>query len=107
MAMVAFWAEDGQTIRALDEKLLFESNTLTPILKRLETTGNIARSRDPADERQVRVRLTEVGTALRVRARGVPACILKGTGLSESALGRLQAEIAGVRENLLKAAGQM
>jgi MarR family transcriptional regulator, organic hydroperoxide resistance regulator len=105
LTMVALWAEDGQTVGALGEKLFLESSTLTPLLKRLETMGYITRSRDPADERQVRLCLTKAGTALRAKARGVPACILKATGLSESALRRLQAEIAGVRDSLLKAGG--
>ena len=58
IAMVALSEEDNQTVRALGEKLFLESNTLTPILKKLESTGYIRRHRDPADERQVRVSLT-------------------------------------------------
>ena len=56
--MVALWEEDDQTVGGLGEKLFLESNTLTPILKKLEAMGYLDRARDPADERQVRIRLT-------------------------------------------------
>ena len=59
---MALWEEDNQTVSALGEKLFLESNTLTPILKKLEELGFLRRQRDPADERQVRVSLTERGT---------------------------------------------
>lgn len=104
LAMVALWAEDDQTVGSLGEKLLLESSTLTPLLKRLEALGYVSRRRDAEDERQVRVRLTKAGAALRAKARDIPGCILEATGLSIEGLRRLQAEISALRENLLKAA---
>ena len=104
LAMVVLWAEDDQTVGALGEKLFLESSTLTPLLKRLETMGYVTRARNPADERQVRVRLTEAGKALRGKAQDVPACILEASGMSLEALSRLNAEVAGLRDRLLKAA---
>ena len=68
--------------------------------------GYVARKRDPDDERQVRVRLTKSGAALRAKARNVPDCILEATGLSAGALRNLEAEISTLRDNLLKAAPQ-
>ena len=79
-----------------------ESSTLTPLLKRLEAAGNLTRTRDPSDERQVRVRLTSAGRALQKKARDIPRCIIEATGLSFAGLGRLQREIAALRQNLLK-----
>src|SRR5258708_33918548 len=76
LAMVLLWEEDDQTVGSLCERLLLESSTLTPVLKRLEALGHVRRTRDPVDERQVRVRLTEKGRALRDKARGIPDCIL-------------------------------
>jgi len=105
LAMIALWAEDDQTVGALGEKLLLESSTLTPLLKRLEGMGYVTRRRDAEDERHVRVRLTKTGTALRNKAKDIPACILEATGLSLDGLRQLQGEIAALRENLLKAAG--
>src|SRR5204863_1371496 len=71
LVMVALWSRDDQTVGGLGEKLLLESSTLTPLLKRLEVSGHLTRSRDPADERQVRVRLTDRGSALREQARDI------------------------------------
>src|SRR5262245_29307261 len=64
IALVALSDEDEQTVGVLGEKLFLESNTLTPILKKLESMGYIHRQRDPADERQVRVSLTTAGRRL-------------------------------------------
>lgn len=103
LVMVALWSKDDQTVGDLGARLFLESNTITPLLKRLEALGLIARNRDPADERQVRVRLTEAGVALRDRARDVPGCVLEATGLSEAGLQRLQEQISAVRQSLLRA----
>ncbi len=65
IAIVALWEQDGQTVSELGEKMFLESNTLTPVLKKLETMGYLRRQRDPADERQVRISLTEAGRLLR------------------------------------------
>jgi MarR family transcriptional regulator, organic hydroperoxide resistance regulator len=105
LVMVALWGQDDQTVGGLGGRLFLESNTLTPLLKRLEGMGYLTRSRDPSDERQVRVRLTPAGAELRVQAREVPPCILEASGLSVETLRRLQAEIAALRDNLLKSAG--
>ena len=105
LVMVALWGKDDQTVGSLGEKLLLESSTLTPLLKRLEAMGYLSRNRDPADERQVRVRLTRTGSALRAKARDIPRCILEASGLSIDTVRRLQADILGLRDSLLKASG--
>jgi MarR family transcriptional regulator, organic hydroperoxide resistance regulator len=103
LVMVTLWSRDDQTVGDIGAMLFLESSTLTPLLKRLEGLGYVTRGRDPADERQVRVRLTRAGAALQAKARDIPACILERTGLSVSELNRLQTEISKLRENLLKA----
>ena len=103
LVLTALWAGDSQTVGSLGEKLFLESNTLTPLIKRLEAMGFLTRSRDPADERQVRVRLTAEGAGLRTKGCDVPASVLQATGLSAEALRQLKSEITQVRDNLLKA----
>jgi MarR family transcriptional regulator, organic hydroperoxide resistance regulator len=103
LVMVLLWAGDDQTVGELAERLFLESSTLTPLLKRLETIGYLSRSRDPSDERQVRVRLTKTGDALRTKAREIPRCILEATGLSPAAMRDLVAEISAVRTSLMNA----
>src|SRR5215467_6167202 len=68
IAMILLWDQDGQTVGELGQRLSLQSNTLTPMLKRLEALGYIKRSRDAADERQVRINLTDAGRKLRPRA---------------------------------------
>ena len=102
LVMVSLWAKDDQTVGELGETLFLESNTLTPLLKRLEAIGLLDRSRDPSDERQVRVRLTSAGLALQKKARDIPRCILEATGLSLPDLRRLLREIVAVRGKLLR-----
>jgi MarR family transcriptional regulator, organic hydroperoxide resistance regulator len=58
---MALWEEADQTVRDLGEKPILESNTLTPILKKTEATGYLTWRRDPADERHVRISLTNTG----------------------------------------------
>src|ERR1700741_3594654 len=52
ITIVALWELGEQTVSGLGEKLFLESNTLTPILKKLEQMGYLHRQRDPSDERQ-------------------------------------------------------
>jgi DNA-binding MarR family transcriptional regulator len=101
LVMVALWTENDQTVKALGQKLLLDSSTLTPLLKRLETTGYLTRSRDPDDERQVRVRLTAAGRALKNRARSIPVCVEGTLGLSNDALKKVQADVLAIRDRLL------
>jgi len=100
LVMVSLWQRDDQTVGSLGAGLFLDSSTLTPLLKRLEATGKVERRRDPADERQVRVRLTDAGRALRDQARETPRCILEASGLTLADLRRLQAEIAALRDSL-------
>jgi DNA-binding MarR family transcriptional regulator len=100
LVMVALWAKDGQTVGELGELLFLESSTLTPLLKRLEASGYLTRSRDPADQRQVRIRLSKAGRALQKKAREIPRCIMEATGLSLADLRRLQHQISTLRRNL-------
>lgn len=102
IAIVALWEENDQTVSGLGEKLFLESNTLTPILKKLESMGYLTRRRDPADERQVRVGLTEAGRLL--REKGLTMTLVKQTGLPPEEFARLQKDVARLRDTLLDAA---
>jgi DNA-binding MarR family transcriptional regulator len=73
LVMLVLWETDDRTVGELGDRLGLDSGTLTPLLKRLEQRELIGRSRDPADERVVRIRLTDAGRALRDQATHVPA----------------------------------
>jgi DNA-binding MarR family transcriptional regulator len=104
ITIVALWDEDNQTVKGLGEKLFLESNTLTPILKRLEELGYLSRRRDPTDERQVIVSLTEAGR--RLREQGGQRDLIDATGLEPEEFRVLQKAVARMRDNLLKHAQQ-
>jgi DNA-binding MarR family transcriptional regulator len=79
LAMLVLWEQSPRTVGELGEALDLDSGTLTPLLKRLEAAGLVTRTRDPADERRVRVAPTPKGMALRDRAAAIPeimACAL-------------------------------
>lgn len=99
IAMVALSDEDELTVSALGDKLFLESNTLTPILKKLEQTGYISRHRDPADERQVRVSLTSVGKKLIEQDLG--GSVIEATELGDN-FPVVQKTVSRLRDNLLR-----
>ena len=100
IVMVALWENDGQTVKALGEKLFLASNTLTPLLKRLEKMGHVTRQRDPDDERQVLIYLTQQGQDLSQHAANISSCIIEATGLAPQNLYYLQEQMSLLRKNL-------
>lgn len=100
IVMVALWEKEEQTVKEIGEKLFLASNTLTPLLKRLEKMGLVTRKRDPVDERQVLIYLTQEGTALKDHAIDIPSCIIDATGLTPENLQYLQDQMSLLRRNL-------
>lgn len=100
VAMVALWERDGVTVGDIGQRMFLESNTLTPLLKRLEAAGLVRRVRDAVDERQVRVHLTDAGRELRAKAEGVPAMMGGVLGAAPDDVERLRAEVARLRDAL-------
>ena len=102
VTLVALGEEDDQRVSDLGEKLFLESNTLTPILKKLEQLGLVDRQRDPADERQVRVTVTPAGRQLQQQVEGSASALIEATGLGDD-FARVQQSISRLRDNLLNA----
>ena len=100
IALVALAEADDLTVGALGDKMYLESNTLTPLLKKLEADGFIRRQRDPADERQVRVSLTPAGR--RVVDKDLGASLVDAIGLGAD-FPAVQKTVARLRDNLLRA----
>jgi DNA-binding MarR family transcriptional regulator len=102
ITIVALWEEDNQTVSSLGDKLFLESNTLTPLLKKLEAMGYVRRRRDPADERQVVVSLTDSGR--RLREKGLSMTLVKASGLGAEEFSKMQKGVVALRDNLIRAA---
>ena len=90
LVMRTLWTGAPQSVGEIGKRLKLETNTLTPLLKRLEAQGRVSRSRDPVDERRVVVALTEDGAALEARAAEIPGKIAASTGLSAAQIRELQ-----------------
>jgi DNA-binding MarR family transcriptional regulator len=101
IAILSLGEQDDQTVSELGNKVFLESNTLTPVLKKLEAMGYLSRRRDRADERQVRVNLTDAGR--RLLEKGLQIELVKSSGLRPGDFDRLQNDIVTLRDNLIKA----
>jgi DNA-binding MarR family transcriptional regulator len=104
IAIVALSEEDNQTVSSLGERMFLESNTLTPLLNKLEAMGYVRRQRSAADERQVVVSLTEAGRRLREKA--TTSNLVKASGLNPEDFRKLQRSVVALRDNLIEAASE-
>ena len=103
LVMLVLWEQDAILVKDIGARLFLDSGTLTPLLKRLESNGLVSRNRNPLDERQVRVGLTDQGRALRADAEAIPAQVLCASGQELAALGSMRSELARVRDDLFRA----
>lgn len=90
--------QDAQSVGAIAQRLALEPSTLTPMLKRLEARGLVARRRNAANERQVIVSLTEAGRKLDAESACLGELLLSASARAPAALGRLTGEIRALRD---------
>jgi MarR family transcriptional regulator, organic hydroperoxide resistance regulator len=88
LVMLELYSSTPRSVGELGEKLDMDTGTITPRLKRLEVAGMVTRTRDPADERRVLIKLTEAAEALRDDVWGITdkiktACQITDDGLAE------------------------
>ena len=100
LVMLVLWQGDGLTVSQVGERLALDSGTLTPLLKRLESSGLVQRLRDTADERRVLLQVTHSGRALRARAVRVPQTMAAATGCELVELATLTARLQALRTRL-------
>jgi DNA-binding MarR family transcriptional regulator len=70
--MMVLWEEDGITVNDIAEKLILNTNTVTPLLKRMEVLGFVSRRRSTQDERKVLITLTSQGQKMQEKAASIP-----------------------------------
>ena len=95
LAMLVLWEWHGEppeqaTVKALGERLMLDSGTLTPLLKRLEQLGLVQRRRSQQDERELRLALTEVGVALQEKVLPLKRRLLCDSGVDLDQLSELR-----------------
>lgn len=100
LVLVVLWNQDQQTVSEIGQHLFLDSATLTPLLKRMETAGLIARARSARDERQVIISLTDAGRKLQQQAQGVMSSILCATQCSREEALALKDQLVALRNNL-------
>ena len=83
IVMMVMWESVSISSRDLAAKVHLDYGTLTPVLKKLESTGYITRKRDPEDERLLILGLTDKGEAIKDEALKIPPCIASCVGLNE------------------------
>jgi DNA-binding MarR family transcriptional regulator len=101
LVMLVLWQADRQTVSEIGARLYLDSATLTPMLKRLEAQGFVARARSEDDERQVIVSLTGTGRSLRRRAQALPYQVFCATGCSPEEIALIKARLETLREHLI------
>jgi len=77
LVLMVLWEEDGITVNNIAGRLILNTNTVTPLLKRMEVMGVITRKRSEKDERKVLISLTAKGKAMRAQAADIPLALMK------------------------------
>ena len=98
LVMLALWGQSPLAVKELIEMLQLDGPTLSPLLKRLEAAGLVTRTRDPDDERQLRIDLTQKGRALREDALNVPPSVVAKLGMSLGDLEELHKGLTTLNE---------
>lgn len=96
LVLLVLWETDGITVNDISARLILNTNTLTPLLKRMEVIGILTRKRSGSDERKVILNLTEKGREMQAAAATIPMELVNG--LQESPLSI--DELIGLRNNL-------
>lgn len=102
LVLSTLWERDDQTIGAIAARLDLEPSTITPLVKRLEQAGLLSRERNPADERQVQVRLTKAGAGMQARTGCLTQTLLERSGLTVDEIVELNTRVRRVRDALAK-----
>lgn len=103
LVLMVLWESDGLPVNEIGQRLLLYTNTVTPLLKRMEAQGLVARRRSAEDERRVIVSLTAQGRALQEQAAAIPAKLVAGLsaeGVDEQALHDMLAQLQKIIHHL-------
>jgi DNA-binding MarR family transcriptional regulator len=100
LVLLVLWETDNLSVGAICQKLYLESNTLTPLLKRLEKMALITRVRSVEDERSVKINLTESGLTMKRLACNVPFKLTEGIDATNEEKRQVLATVQDLFETL-------
>lgn len=89
LVLMVLWEKDHQPVNDIAHRLYLESNTITPLIKRMEAEKIVTRRKDKTDARKTIVSLTERGKAMEQEAEKIPGCmteLLAGKGIAPTEL---------------------
>ena len=75
LVMLVLWEHEKQTVMDISHRLQLDTNTVTPLLQRMEKAGLIKRTKGKEDARQRIVTLTDKGLAMQEQAKHIPECL--------------------------------
>ncbi|WP_428310705.1 MarR family winged helix-turn-helix transcriptional regulator [Hydrocarboniphaga sp.] len=104
LAMMVLWERDDVAVKDIGALLHLDSGTLTPLLKRLESAGLVRRTRNPEDERQVRITLSDAGRALQKKAEAVPIGVAGACAIPWDEMAAIRDQLLALRDRLNAAA---
>lgn len=96
LVMLALWERSPRSLREIAGLLQLDSATVSPLLKRLEASGLITRTRQSDDERRLEVELTTRGRELRREAEKIPPAIIARLGVEVSDLESLRRSLTAI-----------
>jgi DNA-binding MarR family transcriptional regulator len=102
IVMMVLWEKGKTTMKALTEELMLDSNTLTPLLKKLEAAGLVERSRNKDDERVLDVAPTDKGMAMKLDGQRASVALAEATGEPLEGVLELQQRLTKMREHVEK-----
>ena len=102
IVMMVLWEKGKTTMKVLTEELLLDSNTLTPLLKKLEAAGLVERARNKDDERVLDVAPTDKGMAMKLDGQRASVALAEATGETLEGVLELQQRLTRMRENVEK-----
>jgi DNA-binding MarR family transcriptional regulator len=82
LVLLVLWEEDEVSVQYITEKLILNTNTVTPLLKRMESIGLIKRQKSKGDERRVIISLSKKGRGLKKEAALIPEKLMENIAYS-------------------------
>jgi len=76
LVLMVLWEQDELNVNDIAEKLILNTNTVTPLLKRMEGLNLLIREASKTDQRKVLIRLTKKGQEMQIKAAEIPFRLL-------------------------------
>lgn len=105
LVLMVLWETDNLPVNDIAKRLALETNTVTPLIQRMEREGIVTRKKGEVDTRQTFVRLTEMGRAMQEQSAGIPSCMLDllcSSGVSERTVFDIQPQLDDIIDHLRK-----